>query len=331
MTTEAPAQRSLTAPHKLEYTYKRSTGPILGRFFGGLRDGRLLGVRRPDGRVLVPPREYDPDTGEALSELVEVAPTGTVVSWAWVAQPREKQPVGRPFAYALVKLDGADTPLLHAVDTGGDPTALRTGLRVRARFGTERTGSVRDIEAFEPAEGARVESGWPRALAERDLPEPVELLRVLVKLDYLYSAGQAATRFLRAIAEGRLLGQRCPVDGKVYFPTRGACPEHGVPTEGDPVDVKDRGTIVSFSIVRVPSENLAVELPFAAVTVLLDGADTTFTHVLSEAKLEDVHMGMRVQAVWIPREEWTTSMRNIKYFKPSGEPDAPFESYEDHL
>jgi uncharacterized OB-fold protein len=152
-----------------------------------------------------------------------------------------------------------------------------------------------------------------------------------VKLDYLYSAGRAATRFLRAIAEGRLLGQRCPVDGKVYFPTRGACPEHGVPTEGEPVDVKDHGTIVSYSIVRVPSENLAVELPFAAITVLLDGADSTFTHVLSEAKLEEVHMGMRVQAVWLPREQWTTSMRNIKFFKPSGEPDAPFESYEAHL
>jgi uncharacterized OB-fold protein len=329
MTREA-TQRSLTAPHKLEYTYKRSTGPVLGRFFGGLRDGRILGIRRPDGRVLVPPKEYDPDTGEALSELVEVAPTGTVLSWAWVARPREKQPLGRPFAYALVKLDGADTPLLHAVDAG-DAARLRTGLRVRARFAAERGRGIRDIEAFEPADDAKAEAGWPRALAEKELPAPVELLKLPVKLDYTYSAGQAATRFLRAIAEGRLLGQRCPVDGKVYFPTRGACPEHGVPTAGEPVDVKDRGTIVSFSVVRVPSENLSVELPFAAINVLLDGADTTFTHVLSEAKLDEVHMGMRVQAVWLPRTEWTTSMRNIKYFKPSGEPDAPFESYEDHL
>ena len=194
--------RSLTAAHSLQYTYKRSTGPILGRFFGGLRDRRILGVRRADGRVLVPPREYDPDTGEALSELVEVASTGTVVSWAWVSKPREKQPLGRPFAYALVKLDGADTPLLHAVDAGGDPSALRTGLRVRARFAAERSGGVRDIEAFEPAEGAPAEAGWPRALAERDLPEPVELLKIPVKLDYLYSAGQAATRFLQVHRRG---------------------------------------------------------------------------------------------------------------------------------
>ena len=67
---------------QLAYTYKRSTGPVLGRFFGGLRDGRILGVRRADGSVLVPPKEYDPDTGEPLAELVEVGTTGTVTSWA---------------------------------------------------------------------------------------------------------------------------------------------------------------------------------------------------------------------------------------------------------
>jgi uncharacterized OB-fold protein len=65
--------------------------------------------------------------------------------------------------------------------------------------------------------------------------------------------------------------------------------------------------------------------------VLLDGADTVLMHVLGECPIDQVHMGMRVQAVWQPRETWTTSMKNIKYFKPSGEPDAPFERYKDHL
>jgi uncharacterized OB-fold protein len=320
---------SLTAPHRLQYTYKRSAGPILGRFFGGLRDGRILGVRRPDGRVMVPPKEYDPETGEALSDLVEVADTGTVKSWAWVPRPREKQPLDRPFAYALIQLDGADSPLLHAVDAG-EERRMRTGLRVSAVWAAERAGTIRDISHFE-IKGGPPKTTFPRSLGQKELPEPVEIVKTPVVLDYLYSAGQAASRFLRALAEGRLLGQRCPVDGKVYFPTRGACPEHGVPTEGELVEVKDEGTVVSFSIVRVPSENLQVELPFAAVTILLDGADTTFTHVLSEGRLEDVHMGMRVKAVWQPREEWTTSMRNIKYFKPAGGPDAPFDSYKDHL
>lgn len=161
--------------------------------------------------------------------------------------------------------------------------------------------------------------------------EPVEILRCPVKLDYLFSAGQSASRFLRAIAEGKLLGQRCPVDGRVYFPTRGSCPQHGVLMADDPVELSDKGTIVTYSINRVPSENIKLDLPYAPIQVLLDGADTILMHVLGECPIDQVHMGMRVQAVWKPREEWTTSIGNIRWFKPTGEPDAPFDSYKEHI
>jgi uncharacterized OB-fold protein len=140
---------TLTAAHRLEYTYKRSVGPVLGRFFTALREGRILGAKLPDGRVMVPPKEYDPDSGRAVSELVPVSDAGVVVSWAWVARPREKQPLAHPFAFALIRLDGADTPLLHAVDAG-DEVRMRTGMRVRARWAPERVGHVRDIACFEP-------------------------------------------------------------------------------------------------------------------------------------------------------------------------------------
>ncbi len=141
-------QESLTAPHTLQYTYKRSVGPVLGRFFTGLRDRQILGVRRKNGSVMVPPKEYDPDTGEAIDEMVPVSDAGTVVSWAWVAQPREKQPLPHAFAYALIQLDGADTPMLHAVDAGQE-SAMRTGLRVRARWAEETQGHLMDIACFE--------------------------------------------------------------------------------------------------------------------------------------------------------------------------------------
>ena len=160
--------------------------------------------------------------------------------------------------------------------------------------------------------------------------QPVTVLACPISLDYAYSAGQSASRFLRAIAEGKLLGQRCPVDGRVYFPSRGACPMHGVTFGDDAVELSDKGTIVTFSIVRVPSQNIALPLPYITVNVLLDGADTILIHVL-DAKLEDVHMGMRVQAVWKPKEEWTTSTANILYFRPIDEPDARYESYKEHI
>lgn len=140
---------SLTAPHVLEYPYTRSVGPVLGRFFAGLRDRRIVGVRARDGRVLVPPQEFDPETGESLADFVEVATAGVVTSWTWVAEPRPKHPLRRPFAWALVRLDGADTALLHAVDAG-DEAAMRTGMRVRVRWRDETAGDIHDIACFEP-------------------------------------------------------------------------------------------------------------------------------------------------------------------------------------
>lgn len=139
----------LSAPHRLEYPYKRSVGSVLGAFFTGLRDGQVLGIRGSDGRVLVPPQEYDPVTAESLSEMVPVGSAGVVNTWAWVDHPGAKNPLQRPFAWALVRLDGADTAMLHAVD-GGDASKMSTGMRVAVRWREERVGSIRDIECFVP-------------------------------------------------------------------------------------------------------------------------------------------------------------------------------------
>lgn len=144
----------LRAPHVLDYTYTRSLGPVVGPFLTGLRGGRILGARGSDGAVIVPPTEYDPLTSAAVGELVEVGPGGVVTTWAWAPAPTPDQPLGRPFAWALVTLDGATTAMLHVVDAGS-PEAMSSGMRVTAKFKAEaeRVGHVLDIECFVP-EGA---------------------------------------------------------------------------------------------------------------------------------------------------------------------------------
>jgi uncharacterized OB-fold protein len=139
--------------HTIEFPYTRTLGPVIGPFFTGLRDGKILGIR--DGqRVIVPPLEYDPDTGNALEpDFVEVGPGGTVTSWSWVTEPTRKHPLDRPFAFALIKLDGADTAMVHAVDAR-DMDAMSTGMRVTARWRDERKGRIDDIECFVPEGGA---------------------------------------------------------------------------------------------------------------------------------------------------------------------------------
>jgi hypothetical protein len=148
----------LRAPHVLEYPYLRSVGPVIGAFLTALRDGHILGARSQaaDGSatVVVPPTEYDPVTGADVGELVEVGPGGVVTTWSWALTPKKDQPLDRPFAWALVRLDGADTGMLHVVDAGS-PDAMVTGMRVTARWrpAGERQGQVQDIECFVP-EGA---------------------------------------------------------------------------------------------------------------------------------------------------------------------------------
>ncbi len=144
-----PADGVLTAEHVLEFPYSRSVGPVLGRFFTGLRDGRVEGVRADGGTVVVPPTEYDPISGRSTGDPVTVADEGVVTTWTWVAEPRAGQPFDRPFAWALVKLDGADTAMLHAVDVA-DRSAMSTGMRVQARWRDDRVGHINDIECFVP-------------------------------------------------------------------------------------------------------------------------------------------------------------------------------------
>ncbi len=153
MNDAAAAGDLLHAPLVIEYGFMRTTGPVIGAFLTGLREQRVFGIRGADGRVVCPPVEYDPTTGEPITEMVEVGAEGTVTSWSWVASPREGQPLSTPHALALVQLDGADTAMLHAVDVAS-PDAIGTGDRVRIRWAEERTGEITDIACFEPTGGA---------------------------------------------------------------------------------------------------------------------------------------------------------------------------------
>jgi len=145
--------------------------------------------------------------------------------------------------------------------------------------------------------------------------KPVNSIQTPIALEYSYTPGLASSRFLRAVAEGRLIGQRCPVCRKVYIPPRGSCPTDGVPTEEE-VELPDRGVVTTFCIVNVPFAGHAIEMPYVAASILLDGADIAFQHLVQEIPAAEIRIGMRVQAVWKPREQWGPSLENIRHFCP---------------
>jgi uncharacterized OB-fold protein len=316
-----PGPAPLRAPLEIEFDYTRSLGPVLSQFMTALAGRRILGARGADGRVHAPPFEYDPASSDPPGELVPVGPEGTVVSWSWMPDPLEGQPLTEPFAWALIRLDGADTAMLHAVDAGS-PSAMRIGLRVRPRWSVNRTGSIRDIACFEPCDRpTSAEAGVDEASQVS-----AGMIITPVRLHYEHTASPGESAYLRGLAEGRLLGQRCGVCGQVYVPPRGTCPADGVPTH-DEVELPDNGTVTSFCIVNVgyPGQRaLGVTPPYVAAAVLLDGADIAFQHLILGCDPGDVRMGMRVRAVW-------GGSGSISHFAPTGEPDAPYETYARHL
>ena len=318
-----PHEPPLSAPLKLSFDYTRSVGPLLGEFFTALRERRIVGVRGSDGRVLVPPAEYDPVTYEPLTQIVPVASVGTVVSWTWQPQPLEGQPLDHPFAWALITLDGADTPLLHAVDAGS-AAAISTGARVHAHWREETVGAITDIAHF--ALGDQAE----------EIPAPAEGLDPVTiqvspsSIEIRHTASLAESAFLRALEQGKLLGGRTGAGGKVYFPAREADPATGKQLD-EFIELSDEGTVTTFAIINIPFEGQRITPPYVAAYVLLDGADIAFLHLVADIDADEVRMGMRVKAVWKPREEWGLGIDNIEYFRPTGDPDADYDTYKKHL
>jgi len=137
-----------------EFPYKHSTGEVVGRFLAGLKEQKRIWGQRVAGQgVVVPPLGYSEIDGSAAGEWVEVKPTGTVTAVALVQEPIARlHPFTEPFAFVLVRLDGADTAMAHVVKD--DLARLRVGSRVEAVWKPdgEREGSIRDISCFRVTE-----------------------------------------------------------------------------------------------------------------------------------------------------------------------------------
>ena len=153
---------------------------------------------------------------------------------------------------------------------------------------------------------------------------PIKAIITPVRLEYDFTAGQAATLFLRGLAQKKIIGARTGPGQPVLVPPRGADPRTSELAQ-EAVEVSDKGTVVTYSVIRVPSENIKFDLPYVCVNVLLDGAAIGFFHVLQNCPLDEVRIGMRVRAKWVDDEKLAPNVSSIAYFEPTGEPDVPYE------
>ena len=139
---------------RVPYTW--AAGAVASRFYAGLRDKKIHGVRCPRCQlVLVPPKKTCHRCFGDLDEWVEVNNEGSLLTFTVVHYHEpELHPLKSPFAYGIVKLDGADTGMTHLIGEA-DLKGLKEGMRMKAVFKEEPEGNYLDIKYFKPVKGAK--------------------------------------------------------------------------------------------------------------------------------------------------------------------------------
>jgi uncharacterized OB-fold protein len=166
----------------------------------------------------------------------------------------------------------------------------------------------------------------------------------LVSITYREQLAPNLDRYLDALMDGRLLGQRCPRCRRVYVPGKGYCPLCVVEMGArDEEEVSDHGVVTAFTIITPVAYYGQEETePFVYSSVLLDGVDSTLGgQDIVGVPHGQIRAGMRVKAVWRPKSErsaegvsnrgWGSVGGAIEAFEPTGEPDVPREQYAEHI
>ena len=138
-----------------------------------------------------------------------------------------------------------------------------------------------------------------------------------MQADFAWDAGMGIGRYLEALKNGFILGSYCQTCRKTVVPPRTVCEWCFRPVQKF-VRLQDTGTINTFSLCYVTWDVKRIQEPEIPAVIEIDGASPLhgIMHKLGEVKPEDVHIGMRVKAVWKKPEERQGAITDILYFKP---------------
>jgi uncharacterized protein len=136
---------------RIKVPYSWQAGETASFFLTQLRDeGKIWGKKCPHcEKVLIPPRKNCPFCFVETGQWVKVSDEGSVKTYTIVRRDTPIQPVKAPFAYGLIRLEGADTELVHVLGEV-EHCDIREGMKVKAVFSKDRKGSLLDILYFKP-------------------------------------------------------------------------------------------------------------------------------------------------------------------------------------
>ena len=140
----------LVSEQVLQVPFVYSAGPVASRFLIGLRDeGKIYGIKcETCGKVYVPPRATCPQCFGKMEKWLEVGPLGTLENFTVIHYSEPTHPLPAPFALGIIRLEGADTGLVHLLRAPME--AIKIGMRLKPVFADQRAGNILDLAGFAP-------------------------------------------------------------------------------------------------------------------------------------------------------------------------------------
>ena len=144
-----------------------------------------------------------------------------------------------------------------------------------------------------------------------------------LKGDFAWDTGIAIGKYLAGLKNATLLGSLCATCNKIVIPPRTVCEWCFKPMD-EYIPLMDTGTVNTFSLCYVTWDVKRIEKPELPAVIQLDGASSLesspimggIMHMLGEVDPQDIHIGMRVKAVWKPPDKREGAITDILYFKP---------------
>ena len=147
-----------------------------------------------------------------------------------------------------------------------------------------------------------------------------ELIKVKFRRPFRYrwKIGELNSRFYEESKKKKLMATKCHKCNNLQFTPMIVCAKCKVRISDELHEVSDKGVISIYNKISIPLMNGWTGEPHTdphpIACIKLDSG-VYLEHCLEETDIEKIKKGMRVEAVWKPKEERGLGTSDIKYFR----------------
>jgi hypothetical protein len=130
-----------------------------------------------------------------------------------------------------------------------------------------------------------------------------------------FFVGRTGSKFIIAMRDKKkIMGLKCKKCNKVFVPAREYCIHCWSKIDENWVELGNEGELVNYTVAHYQDRHLPKKVPYILGQIKLQGADTPLTHVVTGLDPADVHIGMKVKAVFA--EKPVNTLLELDHFEP---------------